>query len=108
MDILLSAGDRGGQRRASNTLDLELQIFVSFLTWVVGTKDGPSVREMYALKHCVIPLTQSPCYCNTDNLPVESSPLPSLGRSPKSNKILCVIEGRIDISYHSNAVMREK
>lgn len=38
-----SAGAHGVQKRESESLQLEVQVVVSFLTWMLGTKSGASV-----------------------------------------------------------------
>lgn len=41
----------GGQKRPSDPLELELQVAVSHLVWVLGTKLGSSVRAAKTLSH---------------------------------------------------------
>lgn len=38
-----------GEQMVSDCLDLELQLVISQLTWVLGNKLGSSIREVYAL-----------------------------------------------------------
>lgn len=44
----------GVQKRALNLLDLELEVVVSYLTWVLGTEFGSSARVADTLTegHC--------------------------------------------------------
>lgn len=44
-----------GQKRSSDPLELELQTYVSFLTRVLGTKLGSSVKVVHNLKHLATP-----------------------------------------------------
>lgn len=45
---------RGGQKMASDPLELALQMVVSHHVWVLGIKSGPSARAATALKHLAI------------------------------------------------------
>lgn len=48
--VHLSAGAHGG-RRHYITLELELQVFMSCLTWVLETEFRPFARVVFALNH---------------------------------------------------------
>lgn len=50
----------GGQRRALGPQRLELQGFVSHLTWVLGIKHRSCGRERNAFKHLAVSLVGLP------------------------------------------------
>jgi hypothetical protein len=41
----------GGQKRASDLRELELQAAMSHQMWMLGTKPGSSVRAVHGLNH---------------------------------------------------------
>lgn len=43
-----------GQSRASDPLELELEVVVTLLMWVLGTHFGSSARAIHTLNHQVI------------------------------------------------------
>lgn len=47
----VSAGASGSQKRALNSLEMELQAVVNCPMWVVGTEFGTSIRKVFALNH---------------------------------------------------------
>jgi hypothetical protein len=50
-DPYVNAGASGGQRRMSDSLELELQAVVRYLMWVMGTELRSSGRVVNALNH---------------------------------------------------------
>lgn len=46
----MPVGAQGGQR-VLDSLELELQVFVNHLVWILGTKPGFSGTEINVLKH---------------------------------------------------------
>lgn len=51
----MPVGAQGGQR-VLDSLELELQVFVNHLVWILGTKPGFSGTEINVLKHWAISL----------------------------------------------------
>lgn len=49
----MPVGTQGGQRLLGS-LELELQVFVNHLIWILGTKPGFSARAVNVLKHWAI------------------------------------------------------
>ena len=50
--VHISASDCGGQSRASDLLELELQAVVSHLPGMLGTEPGSSARTVVSLNDC--------------------------------------------------------
>lgn len=47
----MSTGTNINQKSLSDSLELELQAVVSYLSWVLGTELGPSTKAGHALNH---------------------------------------------------------
>lgn len=47
----MNVGIPKGQNMSCGSLDLGLQVFVSYSTWVLGTKLGSPVGSMYTPNH---------------------------------------------------------
>lgn len=55
----MCAGTCGGQKRALDFPELELQVVVSSLAWVLGALPESSAREARARNSCTVPLAPS-------------------------------------------------